>query len=826
MGTWRLVNAADLGEPLAVGHDPLLLATSIFIAILAASVLVPSTERFRASTSRKSERLWLITGATAVAFGAWGMHFCAILGLKLPAPISFDPLLTALSVLPAIAGMLATIAVTKAPIQGQHRVHLAAVAMGLGFTSMHYISMEALVAPFIIRYDIGLFFLSLAGSVALLWAALFGSITLILRTRNHWGARIAGGLALGLAIRATHFVSSGAISFYPDYTFYAPINEIDARAISLGIIAVVSVLVGLLLLAIFIDRRIARINRSLIDSESRFKTLAETSACAIFTFTDKLIYVNPALSEITGYAEHELEGMSVEALFGRRLTEHLDQASTQDLSHGANLKQEVKIRCKDGSTRCLYLAIGQMKGTRISQYVGSAFDISTRKEMEKKLRHLAFYDYLTELPNRFYFLETLQDCLDKRDENTSCALLTLNLGRLKWINNNFGQDAGDELLRDISHGLAKLIRPEDILARVGGHEFAVLVQEKGAQQGNAQGENASHKANELAKSIIDMFSRPHQVSGQEVHLRCQVGITYPTDATVEAKDLLREAYIAMNDARRHSANTACLYDKAMRESAQSRLHLESDLHRALTEKQFELYYQPIVSLPTGDEIHGFEALIRWPRPDGTFIPPMEFIPIAEETGLIAPLGDWILETACRQLQAWNQQFKEDVYISVNISSLQLFQPQFAQNVAALVSKYDIVPGQLKLELTESVMVEDGPSVLLTMRDLLATGCEIMIDDFGTGYSSLSYLSRFPASILKIDQSFIQSIGADDVGAPIVKAIVSMARDLELGVVAEGIENEHAARLLKKIGCEKAQGYLFSRPIPADQATQMLTVSRT
>ena len=817
MGQWRFDTVANLGPPFVSGHDELLLVASVLIAILAASVLIPSVERFRASTTWSSHLLWTITGALAMAFGVWGMHFCGLLALELPVPITFEPTLTALSVVPAIIGAAVTIGVCKAPIPPPVRVYVASVSMSLGFGAMYYTSMEAVVGPLHIRYDFALFVLSFVAAAVLLWGGLLSNILLTLRTANHWSARLAGSVILGIAVSATHFFAALATRFYPNPGFDAPIHEFDARIITLGIVVVISILVGLLLMAIFIDRRISTISRSLSNSELRFQTLAETSACAIFTFDKTFTYANPALTDITGYSNHELRQLPVDALFGNSISRKFGHTQKLIGDDSADIEQEVEIECRDGSSRWVYLTIGSVASGGDMHYVGSAFDITERKNMERRLRHLAFYDNLTDLPNRLMFVDSLQKRLDTSisGEDDSCALLTINLGRLKWINDNFGQVAGDELLRDISRGLRTITGRADMLARVGGHEFALLLHQ-GA---------SSDDAMSMAETILRRFAKPYCVNEQEIQLRCQIGIAMATATTTEAEYLLRQAYIAMNHARGQSSNSFCIFDQAMRESAQQRLQLESDLNRALTEQQFELYYQPIVSLPNGDDIHGFEALIRWRRADGSFTPPADFIPVAEETGLIAPLGDWILQTACHQLETWNQLLSNTVYISVNISSLQLFQPNFTKKLAKLIKQHKILPGQLKLELTESVLVEDGPSVLRTMRELLSLGCEIMIDDFGTGYSSLSYLSRFPASVLKIDQSFIQSIGADDVGAPIIKAIVSMARDLELGVVAEGIENEHAARLLKAIGCETAQGYLFSRPIPVQDATRMLLDSR-
>lgn len=817
MGQWRFDSVAHLGEPLVSKHDGLLITAAVLISILAASVLIPAVERFRASTSLKSHLFWTVTGSFAMALGVWGVHFCSILALQLPVPMSFNPSLAALSIVPALMGAAITIGVCKAPVHPPVRVYIAAVSMALGFGTMQYASMEAIIAPMHIRYDLGLFVFSFVIATVLIWIGLHSNIYLVLRTHNHWSARILGSVILGICVSATNYFSVLATSFFADPQFNTPINNIDARSITLGIVIVVSTLVGLLLVAIFMDRRISGMSRSLNASESRFRSLAETSACAIFTFTETFTYANPALSDITGYSEAQLRDMPVEHLFGRGLYTKLQEARQERQGKQViEMAQEVKVECRDGDFRWLYLTVGTIEQTADRHFVGSAFDITERKQMEQRLRHLAFYDSLTDLPNRVFFIGNLQKRLQARGADAltdvdSCALLTINLGRLKWINDSFGQAAGDDLLRNVAHSLRQLTKGGDLLARVGGHEFAILLHSAASLDA----------AIDLAQTILQKFARPYCVSDQEIQLRCQIGIASASAATRDAEDVVHQAYIAMNQARGQNRNSFCVFDKEMRESVQRRLQLESDLSRALTENQFELYYQPIVSLPLGSDIEGFEALIRWPRADGSFTSPAEFIPVAEETGLIGPLGDWILETACRQLAHWNQQLHATVYVSVNISSLQLFQPNFVNKLTALVEQHRIAPGQLKLELTESVLVEDGQNVLRTMQKVLALGCHIMIDDFGTGYSSLSYLSRFPASVIKIDQSFIQSIGANDVGAPIIKAIVSMARDLNLSVVAEGVENEHAARLLKTIGCESAQGFLFSRPLPAADATALL-----
>ena len=440
-------------------------------------------------------------------------------------------------------------------------------------------------------------------------------------------------------------------------------------------------------------------------------------------------------------------------------------------------------------------------------------DVTQKKTTEAELTIQTFRDRLTSLPNRTLFMEHLdQALLRSHRRQLKTSVLFIDLDRFKVINDSLGLEAGDQLLIQVAKRIRTSLRPEDTVARLGGDEFVVLFEDQvniGA---------GLHVAERIQRSFQDVFI----LQGQEAYTTCSMGLAISSSGTAVPSDLVRDAEVAMYRAKAKTEGSIEIFDPSMNAQALARFQMESELRRALERGEFILHYQPLVSLKTG-YIEGWEALVRWRHPERGMVPPMEFISVAEETGLIVPLGQWVLEEAVRQASIWSQRYPSDPprLISVNISGRQFQQRDLIGTVMSALDESHLEPKCLKLEITESVMMRDPEVSLEAMK--VFRGCEIhlVIDDFGTGYSSLSYLKRFPVDTLKVDKSFVDGLGKDPESTAIVQAVISLANSLDMSVTAEGIETKEQLEHLRAMGCDHGQGYFLARPLPADEAEELL-----
>jgi diguanylate cyclase (GGDEF)-like protein/PAS domain S-box-containing protein len=447
---------------------------------------------------------------------------------------------------------------------------------------------------------------------------------------------------------------------------------------------------------------------------------------------------------------------------------------------------------------------------------GTAQDVTERRQIEGKMRALAYFDSLTGLPNRAQFKELLARAVKRSARGEErMAVMFLDLDRFKQINDSLGHSAGDELLKEVAARLSSCVRGTDDVgrgadghadghatARLGGDEFTVLLDRLRSPEDAAR----------VAARIVQAMARPFAVAGNELFVSASVGIAvYPADGT-DVDTLLKNADVAMYYAKDSGRNNYKFYSSELNARALERLNLERDLHRALERKELLLHYQPQVDAASG-RVTGVEALLRWKHPARGLVPPGQFIPIAEQTGLIAPIGDWVLGEACRQAREWSAQ-GIDLEMWVNVSGLQFRDGKLAASIRGALEATGLEPGRLVIEATETIMLENREATLGILRDLRALGIRIALDDFGTGYSSLAYLKRFPLDTLKIDGSFVRDLGTDAEDRAIVEAIIAMAQALKLNVLAEGVETSDQAALLQRMGCQRMQGYYFARPAPA------------
>ena len=519
-------------------------------------------------------------------------------------------------------------------------------------------------------------------------------------------------------------------------------------------------------------------------------------------------YVNPAFESITGYTAAEVVGKSLRTLQGA----NQDHQNIEEISAALRERREghavLRNYRKDGTSywNDLFISPVRDESGAIVNFVVAQYDISAVMRFEAELEFQARHDALTGLANRTLLTERLERAISSaRHGNTELWVVFVDLDRFKFINDTLGHEAGDALLKVLAERLKLAVREADTVARMGGDEFVLVLPEGSSGDAGLK----------VIADIMEAIAMPLMIQSHEFFLTCSIGIAaYPSDGGT-AETLTKHADIAMYRAKEMGRNTYQFYTSAMSERTLERLEIEADLRHALERNELSLHYQPQVDLG-GAAIVGMEVLLRWNHPRHGMIPPLRFIGLAEEMGLIVPIGAWVLRAACEQTRAWQRAGLGELRVAVNLSPRQFTQKGLTQSIAAILSETGLEPRFLELELTESMVMTDVDHAITILRDLKQLGVHIAIDDFGTGYSSLSYLRRFPIDVLKIDQSFVRDITLGDDGAAIVRTIISLAHSLRLQVIAEGVETPEQLAYLRERGCDQVQGYLFSRPLPAPE----------
>jgi diguanylate cyclase (GGDEF)-like protein/PAS domain S-box-containing protein len=556
-------------------------------------------------------------------------------------------------------------------------------------------------------------------------------------------------------------------------------------------------------------------------SEERYALAAQGANDGLWDWdliTDK-IYYSPRWKSMLGYTELAI-GESPEEWFSRIHPLDINRVRVEVGEHlmgqTPQLQTEHRMRHDDGTYRWVLtrgLAVRDAKARPI-RAAGSQTDVTQRKAAEDRLLHDAFHDALTGLPNRALLLDRLERSIVRmaRRPEHRLAVLFLDLDGFKVVNDSLGHQTGDQLLIALSRRLETCLRQGDTIARLGGDEFVVLLDDL---------EDVKDALN-LANRALQELERPFTLNGLELVTTASIGIALSGPSYSSAETLLRDADIAMYQAKSRGKAGYVVFDGAMHTSAMTRMKLEADLRQAAIRREFQLHYQPIVSLQTG-RITGFEALLRWNSPERGMVPPDQFIPVAEETKLILPLGLWVLREAAEQLRRWQLTFgsKPQLKMSVNLSCRQFFQSDLVYQIERILLETGLDGRSLRLEITESAIMEQVETALASLARLKSLGIRLAIDDFGKGYSSLSYLHQFPCDVLKIDQGFIARMGAHGENSEIVRTIVALAEGLRLEVVAEGIETPYQLTQLRTLGCQYGQGYLFSRPLDSEAAGQLL-----
>jgi diguanylate cyclase (GGDEF)-like protein/PAS domain S-box-containing protein len=552
--------------------------------------------------------------------------------------------------------------------------------------------------------------------------------------------------------------------------------------------------------------------RSYAEKEAQFLATMEAAQVGIFVLQDQLFkYVNPYFLKLFGYRADELIGIKgpLDLVIAEQHPYVLDQMQQRAAGIRGEEYELTAVR-KDGvRLHVLVQGAPSVQDGRPAS-VGTVLDLSAQKAAERKIRELADFDALTGLPNRRLLHDRFSQLLAaaERDE-TEIAVVFLDLDHFKRVNDSLGHSVGDQLISEVASRLTGAVRRVDTLARLGGDEFIIAM----------PGIHAA-AAIEVARRLLDICVTPFAVAGHELTITPSLGISiYPQDGK-DLETLLKNADAAMYRAKECGRNAFQFYASEMNTATLERLLMESNLRRALIQREFVLHYQPLVSLQTG-LIIGVEALIRWQHPDLGLIMPDRFIHVAEETGLINRIGDWVLCEACRQAQAWADTGLAPLTMAVNVAPVQFRQAGFVEVVAGALAASGLEASRLELEVTERTVMHDADVNLRTLSALHRMGVELSLDDFGTGYSSLAYLKRFPVGKLKIDRSFVNDLDTDPDDWAIASTIVSMGRNLRLTVLAEGVETLQQLNLLRKMGCDMAQGFYFSRALPADKIAGLL-----
>ena len=769
-------------------HDPYLVVLAAVVCLFAAITALGLAAR--AVAAERSVRLaWIAAGALAAGIGIWATHFVAMIAFRPGLPHGYDLGLTVLSVVIAMVLCFAGLWLALWRDPQSERLLAGGAVLGFGISAMHFTGMAALRIPADIHYDPTL------ATAALIIGMVFGALALHTAFRKLSLTRlIVGALLLMLAICGMHFTAMASAVLTPNPAIVMPPGLLSPAWLSLYIAAASIAVLSLGILGAAIDRRIAA--RFAVEA-GRFEALASAALEGILIHSRGLIVdANEAFARLVG--------STPEALIGTRALdivapEHHPLVSTPESFRNAELI-EIDLIDREGNRHPV-----EMRGRAInyqgrSARVSAVRDLAERRQAEERIRHMAHHDALTGLPNRTLFRDRLTQAVARAARSgEAVAVLCLDLDRFKSVNDLLGHPSGDALLAEVAARLTETLREMDTVARLGGDEFAIV------QVGLRQPENAASLAHRLVKEM----ALPFDLDGQEMVIGTSIGIAlFPSDAQTP-DDLLKNADTALYRAKADGRGIFRFFEATMDALLQERRALERDLRHAIAARQLSIHYQPLVDCSSGRAV-GFEALVRWEHATRGQVSPVDFIPVAEESGLIMPLGEWVLRSACVEAAKW----PGDLRIAVNLSPAQFRHADLPKLVADIIAEAGLSAERLELEITEGLLIDDTDRAFATLTALKTLGVRISLDDFGTGYSSLGYLQRFPFDKIKIDRSFIQGLENSRDAMAIVRTVITLGQNLGMTVTAEGIETPEQYEMLRRENCHQVQGFLLGRPGPA------------
>ncbi|MBN9480254.1 MAG: EAL domain-containing protein [Bordetella sp.] len=720
---------------------------------------------------------WLFLGAVAGGATVWCTHFVAMIAYRPGVETAYEPLLTGVSLVVAVLGT--GLALATASIPRRFAVEAGGALFGAAVAGMHFVGMAALSVEGVIHWSVGYLAAAVIGSVV------FGGLAFRLASANRRFARLKGGAAMVLGIVCLHFSAMAAMIVIPLGPLDGMLTGQDARdGLALGVAGVGLLVLGAGAASHALDREARARNGQ------RLQYLLETGVDGMAIERDGVIV---ALNEVFA----ELAGADRDSLIGADLGDWVQDAHRLD--DGAVTQTTLLAR---GQEIPVELSARRDRAAQGRTMIYAVRDLRPRMAQERRIAHLARNDSLTGLPNRASFLERLTRRQQTAAEAESLALFALDLDRFKEVNDLYGHAVGDQLLRVLAERLRGALREEEFVARQGGDEFLAMAPVASRDEARA-----------VAERLRQALIQPVTIDHADLSCGVSIGVSlWPEDA-LAVSTLINNADLAMYRAKASLTQDICFYEVDMDQAVRARRRVAQSLREALEREQFELHFQVQASVETG-EATGYEVLLRWKNEEGRYISPDDFIPVAEETGLILPIGEWVLRQACRQAVAWDEPHR----IAVNLSPVQLTHVDLPRLVHQVLLETGLTPGRLELEITETAMITDMARTTHVLRQLKALGVTIAMDDFGTGYSSLSTLKAFPFDKIKLDRSFMADLdGEAQQSRAIIRAVLAIGESLSIAVLAEGVETAEQLAFLQDQGCHEVQGYLLGRPQPESDA---------
>jgi len=797
---------------LQVTYNYSLVFLSCLIAVAASYAALDLAGRVIAAKSFKSRIVWLLCGALLIGTGIWSMHFVGMLAVTLSEPITYHIKWIVISYIVAIAASAVALQVVSVQRLSYRRHLSGSLLLGIGIIVMHYSGMAAMNVH--IRYDTGWFALSVMIAMTASYVAL--SFFFYFRSANSWVSviyKLGSGVLMGAAIAGMHYTGMAAAQFDKHGAHGMPSGvNVNPEMLAYVVAAGTFVAIAIAIVGSILGHRLSSKDHALYEHSKWYISLYENHTDGIVTIDTKgvIVDVNPAFLQMTGQTAEYFMHQPLIGIIGLFVEEQRGKASLWLIYalKDAQVKR-LEASIKHGSGNLVHLSAMSVPVTIDDEVKGIYFifrDITEEKKSKEQIQHLAYHDELTSLPNRRLVNLTLDKAI-QRSESTSdeFAVLVIDIDRFKLINDLLGHAYGDQFLLQVTDRLRQATAGMNLtIGRMGGDEFVVI----------CHGDPIESVAVRAAERIIDVVRIPYRLKDNDFYVSASVGIALYPEHGDSVEDLLKKADTAMYDVKRNGKNGYCFYSEQLDENLLGKLELESDLRKSIERNELILHYQPQINAEQ-NRIIGVEALLRWAHPDKGFISPGEFIPVAEEAGIIDDIGAWVLKEACRQMKQWQTQYGWQVPVSVNLSSKQLLDDRLVEQIAAILQETELDPAYLELEITESIMM-DASRASPILQKLMEMGIRFSLDDFGTGYSSLSYLRMFPIDRLKIDRTFVQEITTNEDDRTIVETIISMAHHLKLNVIAEGVETKEQLQLLLDNGCDEIQGYYYSKPLAADE----------
>jgi diguanylate cyclase (GGDEF)-like protein/PAS domain S-box-containing protein len=789
---------------LAAEHDWRLVCLAGTICFMASVAAVSLLQRARASRGR-TRAAWLGLGAITTGSGIWATHFIALLAHDLGVPSGYDLGLTLLSLSSAIVVPGLGLAVA---LGGPGRLGgaLGGAIIGFGIAAMHHTGMRALDIPGDMSFDPAKVALAIMAGAVLGAAALLSGLR-----RAGLPGLLGAALLLSFAVLSHHFTALGAVEVIQDPSRAVDALSLSPSTLALLIAGAVTTILGMSLVAALGDQRI---QRKIREERAKLDSAMENMPLGVCMFDrdGTIVLFNERYADLMELEPAFLRGSSLLDVFRRRKTTGAFQGDPEEFF--AHVRAEMNAGKQ--KTRVMETADGRSLRVVDQPIAGGGWiatfeDITEWRKAQNQITYLARHDPLTGLPNRMVFRDELEQGLRWLKPGEQLSVLCLDLDHFKDVNDTLGHPVGDELLKAVCGRLRDCAGELALVARLGGDEFAILHLDE-----TADSAGSAH----LASQLVDVIGAPYDLNGHQVVIGLSVGVAVAPDDAIDPDQLLKNADMALYRAKGDGRGTYRFFEPGMDARAQARRIMELELRTAIRSGEFDLYYQPIRDVRT-DRITCFEALVRWNHPHRGIISPADFIPLAEETGLIVPIGEWVLQRACADAAQW----PAPIDVAVNLSPVQFRTRTLIAVVQQALAASGLEPRRLELEITESVLLQDNEGTLEKLHVLRNFGVRISMDDFGTGYSSLSYLRSFPFDKIKIDRSFIHELPIREDSLAIIRAVTGLGKSLGIATTAEGVETEEQLRILRNEGCTEVQGYLFSPPRPLPEIEALLTRER-